>query len=92
MFIDDKGYHEPAKNGLLLSVFGQDLYHHEIDQSETLTETRGKPMTTVVDPKEVTKFNQIARSYWDPEGPMRAIHQINPLRIDFTESFYPCLL
>ena len=46
-------------------------------------------MTTVVDPKEVTKFNQIARSYWDPEGPMRALHQINPLRIDFTESFYP---
>ena len=46
-------------------------------------------MTTVVDPKEVTKFNQIARSYWDPEGPMRAVHQINPLRIDFTESFYP---
>ena len=46
-------------------------------------------MTTVVDSKEVTKFNQIARSYWDPEGPMRAVHQINPLRIDFTESFYP---
>ena len=46
-------------------------------------------MTSVVDPNEVTKFNQIARSYWDPEGPMRALHQINPLRIDFTESFYP---
>ena len=46
-------------------------------------------MTTLVDPKEVTKFNQIARSYWDPDGPMRAIHQINPLRIDFTESCYP---
>ena len=46
-------------------------------------------MTTVVDPKEVKKFNLIARSYWDPEGPMRALHQINPLRIDFIESFYP---
>ena len=46
-------------------------------------------MTTLVDPKEVTKFNQIARGYWDPDGPMRAIHQINPLRIDFTESCYP---
>ena len=46
-------------------------------------------MTTLVDPKEVTKFNQIARSYWDPDGPMRAIHQINPLRVDFTESCYP---
>jgi 2-polyprenyl-6-hydroxyphenyl methylase/3-demethylubiquinone-9 3-methyltransferase len=46
-------------------------------------------MTSVVDPKEVTKFNQIARNYWDPEGPMKAIHQINPLRVDFTESFHP---
>ena len=46
-------------------------------------------MQQAVDPKEVLKFNQIARSYWDPEGPMRALHQINPLRIDFTESFYP---
>lgn len=41
------------------------------------------------DPKEVTKFNGIARSYWDLEGPMRALHQMNPLRIDFTESFEP---
>ena len=46
-------------------------------------------MTTLVDPREIAKFDQIARNYWDPEGPMRAIHQINPLRIDFTESCYP---
>jgi 2-polyprenyl-6-hydroxyphenyl methylase/3-demethylubiquinone-9 3-methyltransferase len=46
-------------------------------------------MNTTVDPKEISKFNHIARSYWDPAGPMRALHQINPLRIDFTESFYP---
>jgi 2-polyprenyl-6-hydroxyphenyl methylase/3-demethylubiquinone-9 3-methyltransferase len=46
-------------------------------------------MQADADPKEVTKFNSIARSYWDPEGPMRALHQMNPLRIDFTESFEP---
>ncbi len=46
-------------------------------------------MTTLVDSKEVSKFNHIARSYWDPQGPMRAIHQINPLRIDFVESYCP---
>lgn len=46
-------------------------------------------MTTLVDSREVSKFNHIARNYWDPEGPMRAIHQINPLRIDFVESHYP---
>ncbi len=46
-------------------------------------------MHAAIDQKEVLKFNQIARNYWDPEGPMRALHQINPLRIDFTESFFP---
>ena len=46
-------------------------------------------MTTLVDSREISKFNHIARNYWDPEGPMRAIHQINPLRIDFVESYYP---
>lgn len=46
-------------------------------------------MNSAIDPKELVKFNQIARSYWDPEGPMRALHQINPLRIDFTESHLP---
>ena len=49
----------------------------------------GSGMTTPVDYREVNKFNHIARNYWDPEGPMRAIHQINPLRIDFVESYYP---
>ena len=44
---------------------------------------------TLVDSREISKFNNIARSYWDPEGPMRALHQINPLRIDFVESYYP---
>ncbi len=46
-------------------------------------------MTTLVDDREVTKFNHVARNYWDPKGPMRALHQINPLRIDFVESHYP---
>ena len=46
-------------------------------------------MTTLVDDKEVSKFSHIARNYWDPKGPMRALHQINPLRIDFVESYYP---
>ncbi len=46
-------------------------------------------MQTAIDPTEVAKFNAIARNYWDPAGPMRALHQINPLRIDFTEAQYP---
>jgi 2-polyprenyl-6-hydroxyphenyl methylase/3-demethylubiquinone-9 3-methyltransferase len=35
---------------------------------------------------EIVKFNGFARSYWDPEGPMRMLHLMNPLRIDFAEA------
>lgn len=35
---------------------------------------------------EIAKFNGFARSYWDPEGPMRMLHLMNPLRIDFVEA------
>lgn len=50
---------------------------------------RNERMHTAIDPTEVAKFNAIARNYWDPEGPMRALHQINPLRIDFAEAQCP---
>lgn len=46
-------------------------------------------MSKAVDAKEVTKFDQIANKYWDPKGPMRALHQINPLRVDFVELSHP---
>ncbi len=46
-------------------------------------------MTAPVDPKEIIKFDEIANDYWDPQGPMQAIHKINPLRIDFTEFCCP---
>ena len=43
-------------------------------------------MTTVrdnVDPAEVAKFNALASRWWDPGGEFRALHEINPLRLDW---------
>jgi len=31
-------------------------------------------------PAEVTKFNALAARWWDPTGPMRPLHRMNPLR------------
>ena len=45
-------------------------------------------MTTLVDSREISKFNNIARVIGIRRA-MRALHQINPLRIDFVESYYP---
>lgn len=43
-------------------------------------------MTTVrdnVDPAEVAKFDALASRWWDPKGEFRALHDINPLRLDW---------
>lgn len=36
-----------------------------------------------VDPREVEKFERLAAEWWNPEGPMRPLHRINPLRLRF---------
>ncbi len=41
------------------------------------------------DPAELAQFNKLASSWWDPSGPMRALHQINPLRLQVIEEIAP---
>lgn len=36
-----------------------------------------------VSPDEVSHFNALASSWWDPQGPSRILHLMNPLRHDF---------
>jgi 2-polyprenyl-6-hydroxyphenyl methylase/3-demethylubiquinone-9 3-methyltransferase len=36
---------------------------------------------TNVDPAELGKFSALAARWWDPEGPMRPLHEINPARL-----------
>jgi len=36
-----------------------------------------------VDPAEVAKFDALASRWWDPAGEFRALHEINPLRLDW---------
>ncbi|HQW80650.1 MAG: bifunctional 2-polyprenyl-6-hydroxyphenol methylase/3-demethylubiquinol 3-O-methyltransferase UbiG [Rhodanobacteraceae bacterium] len=35
------------------------------------------------DPQEIAKFNEQAHRWWDPKGPSRALHELNPLRLAF---------
>ncbi|MBI4969361.1 MAG: bifunctional 2-polyprenyl-6-hydroxyphenol methylase/3-demethylubiquinol 3-O-methyltransferase UbiG [Rhodospirillales bacterium] len=34
-------------------------------------------------PQEIARFAALAESWWDPEGPMKPLHKMNPCRIDF---------
>lgn len=45
--------------------------------------------TTNVDPEEISKFAKLADKWWDEEGTMKPLHQINPLRLRFIEKNRP---
>jgi 2-polyprenyl-6-hydroxyphenyl methylase / 3-demethylubiquinone-9 3-methyltransferase len=36
-----------------------------------------------VDQEEIKKFDAIAENWWDPKGPMKPLHQLNPLRVQY---------
>jgi 2-polyprenyl-6-hydroxyphenyl methylase/3-demethylubiquinone-9 3-methyltransferase len=36
-----------------------------------------------IDPAEVDRFNRLAETWWDPRGPMRALHKFNPVRLAY---------
>lgn len=36
-----------------------------------------------VDQGEIARFNALASRWWDPHGDFRALHEINPLRLDY---------
>ncbi len=38
-----------------------------------------------IDPADVARFERLAKSWWDPRGPMKPLHLINPLRLRFVE-------
>jgi 2-polyprenyl-6-hydroxyphenyl methylase/3-demethylubiquinone-9 3-methyltransferase len=44
-------------------------------------EQRAEPAT--VDPAELGKFQALAERWWDPAGPLRPLHLMNPVRIDW---------
>lgn len=39
--------------------------------------------TSSVDPAEVARFDRLGEEWWNPRGPMRALHQFNPVRVDY---------
>jgi len=37
------------------------------------------------DPAELAKFAALAQSWWDPRGPSRPLHELNPVRLRYIE-------
>ncbi|HEU6440742.1 MAG TPA: bifunctional 2-polyprenyl-6-hydroxyphenol methylase/3-demethylubiquinol 3-O-methyltransferase UbiG, partial [Microvirga sp.] len=39
--------------------------------------------STTIDPAEVARFERIAATWWDPNGPMKVLHKFNPVRLAY---------
>ena len=37
------------------------------------------------DPAELAKFSALAQTWWDPKGPSKPLHDLNPLRLQYVE-------
>jgi 2-polyprenyl-6-hydroxyphenyl methylase / 3-demethylubiquinone-9 3-methyltransferase len=42
---------------------------------------RGSTQPDSVSPDEIARFGALAAHWWDPNGPMRPLHRMNPLRV-----------
>jgi 2-polyprenyl-6-hydroxyphenyl methylase/3-demethylubiquinone-9 3-methyltransferase len=45
-------------------------------------------MDPSVDPEEVDRFDRMAEDWWNPRGPMRALHQFNPVRVEYLRRLF----
>jgi 2-polyprenyl-6-hydroxyphenyl methylase / 3-demethylubiquinone-9 3-methyltransferase len=44
-----------------------------------------QPSSRNADPAELAKFSALAQSWWDPKGPSKPLHDLNPLRLQYLE-------
>ncbi len=42
-----------------------------------------------VSPAEIARFDALAQQWWDPDGPMKPLHRMNPLRIGWIDQRIP---
>ncbi|WP_423063550.1 bifunctional 2-polyprenyl-6-hydroxyphenol methylase/3-demethylubiquinol 3-O-methyltransferase UbiG [Candidiatus Paracoxiella cheracis] len=45
-----------------------------------------KTFESNIDPNEIAKFDAMAKEWWDPEGKMKPLHLLNPLRLQYVST------
>ncbi|MBM3504089.1 MAG: bifunctional 2-polyprenyl-6-hydroxyphenol methylase/3-demethylubiquinol 3-O-methyltransferase UbiG [Alphaproteobacteria bacterium] len=51
-----------------------------------MTPSPAASLRTTIDPDEVDKFARLAETWWDPDGPFRPLHRLNPVRLEYIRS------
>lgn len=58
--------------------------HSAPDRDQVLDQTLGTH-----DPQEIARFERIAQRWWDEHGEFRALHTMNPVRVDYIDRRVP---
>lgn len=48
-----------------------------------LKKTNIKPLASTVSKDEISRFSKLAATWWDESGPMKPLHQMNPVRLAY---------
>ncbi|MFV0280518.1 MAG: bifunctional 2-polyprenyl-6-hydroxyphenol methylase/3-demethylubiquinol 3-O-methyltransferase UbiG [Rhodoblastus sp.] len=49
---------------------------------------KAKPRSASVDAADVARFDALGEDWWDLWGPMRALHKLNPTRVDYVRNIF----
>lgn len=47
------------------------------------TKSADETLSASVDPEEIARFSAMAATWWDPNGPFKPLHKLNPTRIGY---------
>jgi 2-polyprenyl-6-hydroxyphenyl methylase / 3-demethylubiquinone-9 3-methyltransferase len=56
---------------------------HEVNGNSAMVSQEKLRRDTTVDPEDVARFDRLSAQWWDPDGPMQALHKFNPVRIAY---------
>jgi 2-polyprenyl-6-hydroxyphenyl methylase/3-demethylubiquinone-9 3-methyltransferase len=60
---------------------------HQVNGNSAVASREKLHRDTTVDPEEVARFDRLGAQWWDPDGPMRALHEFNPVRVAYLREF-----
>ncbi|KAJ1675063.1 Hexaprenyldihydroxybenzoate methyltransferase, mitochondrial [Spiromyces aspiralis] len=66
-----------------LAVIWYSLSDPALDPKPDSTAARCYSARSSVSPDEVTKFSALSAEWWDPSGPFKPLHQMNPTRVEY---------
>ncbi|KAH6843042.1 S-adenosyl-L-methionine-dependent methyltransferase [Chaetomium sp. MPI-CAGE-AT-0009] len=81
----------PTSRGAVIAPWPQHTPHRQ-PPSRKLSTTApahhnpSSPTSSSVNETEISHFSALASSWWDPHGPSRPLHLMNPLRHDFIQA------